>query len=271
MVVTNGYFKYENGKLKIVPGPIPFVAGPDGPQGPDGDVGPQGPDGDTGPTGDAGTGSSIVTNGLLMNLDAATYSGSGTTWTDSTGNGNDATFVNAPTKNSNGWLEINQSDSWNATDAAQYNKNGLVYGTGSRTFSTWVNFSDFPYPWNAPLWYADSPDGIVVQQNVGGRWIAGHCVDDVNVVTTSGPSVGVWYFATYTYDSSTGTLKFFINDTLADSKTGLYFETTDNGSPPAYLGRGFVGSMGQVLSYNRALSDAELLQNYEATKARYGL
>jgi hypothetical protein len=42
----------------------------------------------------------IVTDGLVLCLDAAdpkSYSGSGTAWTDRSGNGNDATLVNGPT------------------------------------------------------------------------------------------------------------------------------------------------------------------------------
>ena len=42
----------------------------------------------------------VVTSGLTMWLDAgnpASYSGSGTTWTDLSGNGNDQTLINAPT------------------------------------------------------------------------------------------------------------------------------------------------------------------------------
>jgi hypothetical protein len=40
----------------------------------------------------------IITNGLVLNLDAgnpASYSGSGTTWTDLSGNGNNGTLVTA--------------------------------------------------------------------------------------------------------------------------------------------------------------------------------
>ena len=42
----------------------------------------------------------IVTDGLVLCLDAAnkkSYSGSGTTWTDRSGNGNNGTLVNGPT------------------------------------------------------------------------------------------------------------------------------------------------------------------------------
>ena len=46
---------------------------------------------------------SIITSGLILNLDAgnvASYPGSGTTWTDLSGNGNNGTLINGPTFNS---------------------------------------------------------------------------------------------------------------------------------------------------------------------------
>jgi len=45
----------------------------------------------------------IVTDGLILNLDAGwypSYSGSGTTWKDLSNNGNDGTLINGPTFNS---------------------------------------------------------------------------------------------------------------------------------------------------------------------------
>ncbi|NBP55511.1 hypothetical protein EBU71_03030, partial [bacterium] len=45
----------------------------------------------------------IVTNGLVLNLDAgnsASYPGTGTTWTDLSGNGNNGTLINGPTYSS---------------------------------------------------------------------------------------------------------------------------------------------------------------------------
>ena len=44
--------------------------------------------------------SEIVTDGLVLNLDAGdprSYPSSGTTWTDLSGNGNNGTLVNGPT------------------------------------------------------------------------------------------------------------------------------------------------------------------------------
>ena len=49
-------------------------------------------------------GPKIVTNGLVLYLDAAnkkSYPGSGTTWTDLSGNNNTGTLTNGPTFDSN--------------------------------------------------------------------------------------------------------------------------------------------------------------------------
>jgi hypothetical protein len=49
------------------------------------------------------TGPNIVTDGLVLYLDAAnqkSYPGTGTTWNDLSGNGNNGTLVNGPTFNS---------------------------------------------------------------------------------------------------------------------------------------------------------------------------
>jgi hypothetical protein len=46
------------------------------------------------------SGPDIITNGLVLSLDAAnrfSYPGSGTTWTDRSGNGNNGTLVSSPT------------------------------------------------------------------------------------------------------------------------------------------------------------------------------
>ena len=48
----------------------------------------------------------IVTDGLVVCLDAGdknSYPGSGATWSDVSGNGNDFTLYNSPTHNSDGY------------------------------------------------------------------------------------------------------------------------------------------------------------------------
>jgi hypothetical protein len=51
----------------------------------------------------------IVTSGLVLCLDAGntkSYPGSGTTWTDLSGNGNTGTLVNSPSYSSSGYFSF---------------------------------------------------------------------------------------------------------------------------------------------------------------------
>ena len=63
----------------------------------------------------------IVTDGLVLCLDAAnpkSYPGSGTTWTDLSGNGNNGTLVNGASYNSvNNGVFVLDADDGNDVDA----------------------------------------------------------------------------------------------------------------------------------------------------------
>jgi hypothetical protein len=81
---------------------------------------------------------SIVTNGLVLALDAAntkSYPGSGTTWTDLSGNNNTGTLTNTPTYSSanSGSIVFNGTNN-NAT----VNSNATIpTGASARTVSIW--------------------------------------------------------------------------------------------------------------------------------------
>ena len=85
-------------------------------------------------------GPKIVTNGLVLALDAASknsYPGTGTVWTDLSGNNNNGTLVNGPTFNSSNGSSIE----FNAT--SQYVNLGTIFNYTSQpfTFSYWANFN----------------------------------------------------------------------------------------------------------------------------------
>lgn len=220
-----------------------------------------GTDGDLG----GATFTGLVTNGLLMNLDAATYSGSGTTWADSTGNGNDVTLVNAPTWNSNGWFEFNGTDQYGTVPTTN-----LVYGNSPRTLAGWVNVNNIN-PGDAQFFFAygnpDVDQAFFAGMNIG-MFSAGGYADDMFVGT---PQQNTWYFIVATYDSAN--LKIYVNGSLVANEQHPSLNTISNdarvGSQVSGYGGFLPGLLGQVLMYNRALSDAEVLQNYNATNSRY--
>ena len=87
-------------------------------------------------SGGGGSSSGIVSSGLLMHLDAgnsSSYSGSGTTWSDLSGNGNHATLINGPTYSSadGGALDFDGSN--------DYATASLLMPSRPYTASVWIN------------------------------------------------------------------------------------------------------------------------------------
>jgi hypothetical protein len=95
-------------------------------------------------------------------------------------------------------------------------------------------------------------------------------------VGVSGLSLNRWYYATAVVDRSNNSLSLYIDGQFRTSRTDLT-STSLSGNAPLYVGANAAGSalwsgrISNVQVYNRALSAAEVLQNYNATKGRYGL
>jgi hypothetical protein len=85
-----------------------------------------------------------------------------------------------------------------------------------------------------------------------------------------------WINAAITYNSSTNIARLYINgNPLGSVNVGSVIPSAFNGvigdedgTTPSVP---FQGSISQTRMYNRVLSDAEVLQNYNATKTRFGL
>jgi hypothetical protein len=82
-----------------------------------------------------------------------------------------------------------------------------------------------------------------------------------------------WYHAVGTYDGSN--VKLYVNSVLQLTTASTTTPTRSNSG--IYLMRRwdasdyFGGSLNTVKIYNRALTSQEIVQNYNATKRRYGL
>ena len=88
-----------------------------------------------------------------------------------------------------------------------------------------------------------------------------------------------WQQHVVTYDNSTGNAKFYINgSTIGNSgSTASKLAASAGTHSIGYLAQygfsssNFVGRLGIIRVYSKKLSDAEVLQNYNANKADYGL
>lgn len=222
-------------------------------------------------TGGGGTGPNIVTSGLIMNLDGSVYSGSGD-WIDQTGNGNNVTWIYGSNYDPSGWFDYSNSGLGTIPDG------GLVYGSGSRTVAAWWKLQ---YAQGCPiLYYGTAPDSMFIFEQPGNFSVpatnfkfrvnvgSGGRLDVPGFYNTEAP----WHYTVFTYDGTTsklyenGSLLAETTDLTINTATGVAYVANDPG------GNNNVGPLlGQLLMYNRALTEVEVLQNFNTTRAKYGI
>ena len=221
----------------------------------------------------------IVTDDLTFLLDAAntkSYSGSGTTWTDVTGNGNNGTFTNDVVfgypniiHETGSHLRFNEGD----TTRTGYIEMGTIMTT-SYTKNIWFRTNAAG---NNNLMSSSSGSGGTVFWTAGSeRYIAsGHSTNynpnsNAIVEYDSGSTTGLrtWHNACVTYSSAGTIMKLYVNGILVD--TG-----TENAPTELSLHIGafanqyeLTGDVAYASLYNRALTAEEVLQNYNALKNR---
>jgi hypothetical protein len=91
-------------------------------------------------------------------------------------------------------------------------------------------------------------------------------------VTSNITNPSQWNMYTGSYDGTT--LKFYQNGTLLNTATyvgGVFSAYAGNLTLGAFSGGNVTkGNIGQYLLYNRALTDSEVYNNFNATRSRYG-
>ena len=217
----------------------------------------------------------IVTDGLVLNVDAGwynSYPGSGTVWTDLSGQGNNGTLFNSPTFSSNGQGSLN----FDGTD--DYVLLGSFFTFQTFTIGLWVK------PDGSQTTYADIIDNNhradqnwVLQQNVGNlnqyEFVVFGSAGQTSLSGLFTLTTDEWVYLTFTFDGTN--LRSYRNG--IQFSTGAALGTTINYNAQNFSlgtwgggGRNWNGEYGIVHSYNRALSADEIFQNYNTQKTRFG-
>jgi hypothetical protein len=221
-------------------------------------------------------GPKIVTTDLILTLDSAdanSYPGTGTTWYDLSGNAINCTLTNGPTFNgSNGGSIVfdGSNDVANATTSLINRSDGQEITVAcwikpSRTsgqysvFCTNRSNDTGTYNW---IFYQHTTDGAI-----------GFHGDNQNKSSYI-PTINTWVNVTATITAA-GLLTLYVNGASNYTVSGY---TYGNGTP-SRLGIGadpggqepFQGNIAKVLIYTRSLTTTEVLQNFNATKSRFGL
>ena len=220
----------------------------------------------------------IVQQGLVLNLDAGnpySYAGAGATWFDVSGTGNNGTLTNGPTYNStNGGVVVLDG----VDDYITCANNASLQITSALTLEIWFYntaavdglgmivkgplSSDYDY-----MLYLSGNSTTVYfykKDSLGNPHYGGITLSLLNrwlhiVVTHTSGGLYTMYVNGVASDSST-----FANSSIRSSSNNLLIGAGWN---PDY----FYGNISQTRVYNIALSAAQVLQNYNATKGRFGL
>lgn len=229
--------------------------------------------------------SNIIADGLVVHVDAAnrsSYSGSGATWFDLSGNNLNFTLTGSPTYSTNngGYFTLNGSSQY--ANLAYDSKLNLT----SWTVSIWVYLTSTPANLDTIISRAfdGSPQTINyyidcrTQFQVGSYSASGSNSDPfIKSTTTCANSVNVWKNICATYNGSTMTV--YVNGTSETSAARTWGGNTSTVSGLS-IGCLFSGAspiryidmrVSQAAVYSRALSSGEVSSNFNALKNRYGV
>jgi hypothetical protein len=216
----------------------------------------------------------IVTTNLSMFLDAgnaSSYPGSGTDWTDLSGNSRNGTLTNGPTYTSadggaivfdgtNDFVQCSGSITataatfvtWMRRNGPQDDFDGIIYSRGAA--ATGISFfgttNKISYTWNNAVNTYNWQSGLIVPDLT---W----CMVAVSVTSTAATA---YLCQSSGITSATNTVS-HTSTTLDDIK--IAFDDA--------AARYFNGRIATAMIYDRALSAAEITQNFNALRGRYGL
>jgi hypothetical protein len=236
---------------------------------------------------------SIVTNDLVLALDAGnpkSYPGTGTAWTDLSGLGNNATmFGTVPyavdTAACFDFATTTGASSGSSTLGFTFASN-MIPTTGSFTLSCWIK--NPPALSQIGLFSnAGGADGYRfgigttgVYTLMSGAGAVGYSEPSTNFLSTL--SSALWYNVSMVYDragtfsSGTPQWQLYLNGKLQGTTNMGTPQTTAFTSVAPGLVRSaccslYTGKLSTFSAYSRALSAAEVLQNFTAVSGRYGV
>jgi hypothetical protein len=231
--------------------------------------------------------SSIVTNGLVLCLDAAnrkSYPGSGTTWTDLSGKGNNVAFGNGTIfSNLNGGLVSFDGTNDYASAAAN---SDFAYGTGDYAIEILMYATTLAQTGSYP-----GAEHVIYAQTVGGTnylvmvFNGSGIISFVYAASGGGTAVSsptntikaqVYHHVVVSRIGSN--LRLYVDNNIAAEQTNT-FNFSNTTYPPtignyshSYGEIPFAGRIPIVRIYKgKGLTQAEIQQNFNATRGRYGI
>ncbi len=220
-----------------------------------------------------------VTDGLVLCLDAAnrkSYPGSGTTWTDLSGRGNTGTLINMDGTNlssANGG-----SLTFDGTNEYINLPSSFAFGTSTFSIECWVK-ADTLSGIDA-IYYSQSSNssgfyGVGHNSNGDGFYLSDfNGSTRVSTVFGSNAVVNTWYHLVFLKNASNQYVVY--RNTIASTTNNTSTLSLTSADPrigynPASGSEIWDGNISNFKIYNRALTAAEIQQNFNALRSRFSI
>ena len=207
----------------------------------------------------------IVTDGLKLWLDASnpvSYPGTGTTWYDLSGNGNNGTMVN-------GVVPLSIAMQFDGVN--DYVTAPVLVPSRTYTVSFWINPATL-IDYNQYISINGIWGGFTMHAGTGGHcWVGITGINRISSIENNTYTLNTWQLFTFTFDNGMAIL--YKNGSSIHSATLV----NPNVSTLSGLAIGdnsnvtINGQINDTMIYSRALAANEVLQNYNATRSKYGL
>ena len=240
-------------------------------------------------------GPNIVKDGLVLYLDAGSpnsfFNKSGTIFKDISGNNYSGILTNYGSQTRYSESDA-QSMLFDGTDDFVEFGDILDLGTNSMTVNQWIKLNTVSTQTFLSKALAGGQNyrfstgiNFLSPTNRLNTFMQGNGGADINPYGSTVLSANTWFMATFVFDRSSS-IKIYYNgvlETLTGSATisqwdGLNFQSTNPFRIGTYTASNNTGVLSPVNGkiaitqvYHRVLTPAEVLQNYNATKSRFGL
>lgn len=208
------------------------------------------------------------------------YTGSGTTWADISGNSNNSTLMNGVAYSGlNGEaLSFDGIDDYAALPSTLQNQT-----FNSMSVSAWIKVANGvqqPVDWGGYIIhngidYSVGGSIYALAINTAGTAVWSWSGNYASMTTSTTYNNGNWHNLVGTWDGLTSSL--YVDGVLAKSaaistnKTGTAGALDIGGASASSMGRPFNGLISEVYIYNKALSSVDVSQNFYSRRGYYGI
>lgn len=209
-------------------------------------------------------GSTVATGGGLLDL---------------TNNGNNGT-INRTSVPSAAFYSSNNGGYFSFDSGNDYincgNDSSLSFGSGNFNLSLWIKTSSTSgSDWMGVIAKYSGGTGIWIQLNPSNRYVGFGWTGSNYMTSTTSVASGTWRYISCQRTSSTGG-EIYVDGNLVMISSSLPTQSSDTSvqwdiGRINLSGRYFNGNISQASIYNRELTPQQILQNYNATKGRFGL